>query len=267
MRFYPALDFTWTAPADPDRDDGLLADLDGRGITAIEERHAGLRAFFTSSADRDAALASLGARPGLVCAPIDVPADDWAARSQAALEPVTVGDVTVAPPWTVTPALAGAARHLVVIQPSMGFGTGHHASTRLCLGWLQRAAPAGAAVLDVGTGSGVLAIAAVKLGAAAVDAIDVDPDALASARENLRLNETGGCVTVGQPHGRPALPGGRHLRAPGRTRRPPGRERVPDARVARGHARAGGCRLGAGGRGGRSGLGRHPVRPAASPVR
>jgi ribosomal protein L11 methyltransferase len=84
------------------------------------------------------------------------------------------------------PAPAGDI--VVEIEPSRGFGTGHHQSTRLCLALLQSRELKGRTVLDVGTGSGVLAIAAARLGAAFVNAIDVDPEAVESARENIARN-------------------------------------------------------------------------------
>jgi len=110
---------------------------------------------------------------------------------------VHVGRLVVAPPWTIE-AAAAARENVIVIQPSMGFGTGHHATTRLCLRLLQDPPPFGASVLDIGTGSGVLAIAAAKLGAARVVAVDNDPDALISARQNVALNGVAGRITVQQ---------------------------------------------------------------------
>jgi ribosomal protein L11 methyltransferase len=187
-RAYPALDI------DGGNYDLLAASLDDFAPTAIEERGPVLRVFFGTRESRDAAQAALG-----VCVQttaVEVSDEDWARRSQEHLEPITIGRVTVVP--TPDTRLAGPVPTSVirlVIQPSMGFGTGHHATTRLCLVALQAIDLAGTTVLDVGTGSGILAIAAARLGAASAVGIDVDEDAIRSARDNLRLNPEAEHVT------------------------------------------------------------------------
>jgi ribosomal protein L11 methyltransferase len=218
-RLFPALDIPRASSPDDEALGGLLAALDDSGPIAVEERPDGFRIFFNSTVDRDRGLVAIRGREdaSAACA-VDVPDEDWAARSQAALGAVRIGRILVAPPWdpevrssrtpnltlaesahTTTDRSTGGGSQadlLIVIQPSMGFGTGHHPSTRLCLELLQQGPVAGRSVLDVGTGSGVLAIAAWKLGAARVVGIDVDADALASARENVELNDAAGRVDL-----------------------------------------------------------------------
>jgi ribosomal protein L11 methyltransferase len=200
-RHFPALDIPWPSSLDDEAPGELLAALDGSRPMAVEERPGGLRIFFNTAADRDLGLTAIRGWGGAAQArAVDVLDEDWAARSQAALGAVRVGRILVAPPWDPLVASIRAtestgagiqADRLIVIQPSMGFGTGHHASTRLCLELLQQGPMDSQSVLDVGTGSGVLAIAAWTLGAARVVGIDVDADALTSAQENLALNDAG----------------------------------------------------------------------------
>lgn len=112
-----------------------------------------------------------------------VPDIDWSQAWRERLEPVTVGAVTVAPPWLAEPDEA-----TVVIEPAQAFGTGHHETTAGCLAALQELDLAGRRVLDAGTGSGILAIAAARLGAAEVVGCDVDPVAVDAARANAAVN-------------------------------------------------------------------------------
>ena len=197
MKSYPALEIRG---ADTDR---LFAAIDDLSATAIEEREDSVRVFFSTAFARDRAQTILTS--DFDAAPLEVSDEDWARRSQADLQPVTVGRLTISPRLSASPQLApsvdieplapspGAqplapSPDVIVITPSMGFGTGHHATTRLCLAALQTLDLSHQSVLDVGTGSGVLAIAADRLGAARALGIDHDPDAVQAARENLALN-------------------------------------------------------------------------------
>jgi ribosomal protein L11 methyltransferase len=148
------------------------------------------RVFFTDAAGRALAMRGIGAAlPQLQLSSVDVPDEDWAARSQQALTAVTAGRYVVAPPWDIPEAAAGpAGRVLIVIEPSMGFGTGHHPTTRLCLRLLSGLDVSELRVLDIGTGSGVLAMAAALSGARDVVGIDIDRDAIDSATTSAAMN-------------------------------------------------------------------------------
>jgi ribosomal protein L11 methyltransferase len=214
MATWPALQITFREDSDlPDSVQAALLDFN---VTAIDEGEIGRtpavwRVYFGDAPTREDAARMLRAafdHDALALMSIDVEDEDWAARSQASLRAIQAGRIIVAPPWDIplpTSVPSGKPPSLferdggcvvIVIQPSMGFGTGHHQTTRLCLLALQRLDLNGASVIDVGTGSGVLAIAAKRLGARQVLGIDDDEHAIESARENLALN--GGVdVTLG----------------------------------------------------------------------
>jgi ribosomal protein L11 methyltransferase len=199
LRIYPALDVAWTRRHDDDDTGRAIALLTDYGLSVVEETSTGLRAFFSSEQDRDGAgRALIAAEPTTVVTPLAVADEGWAERSQAALKPIRVDRIVVRPPWADVPDVVSDAAIVLTIQPSMGFGTGHHQSTRLCLGCLQRLSLTGRSMLDVGTGSGVLAIAAFRLGASPIVGVDTDADALTSAAENLDLNHATSAVQLRQ---------------------------------------------------------------------
>jgi ribosomal protein L11 methyltransferase len=111
--------------------------------------------------------------------------EDWVRKSQAQFTPIEVGArLWIGPSWHQPPADRTALR----LDPGLAFGTGTHPTTRLVLNFLEKKIRGGEQVLDYGCGSGILAIAAAKLGAALVDGVDVDPQAVETAAANARTN-------------------------------------------------------------------------------
>src|SRR5690606_4088964 len=119
-----------------------------------------------------------------------VPDENWNARWEETIRPLAVGRFLIRPTWASTPP-EHADKVLLEIDPKMSFGTGYHESTRLVLRFLPALVRGGERVLDAGTGTGVLAIAALKLGGAAAVGFDVDPWAQVNAVENALLNGVG----------------------------------------------------------------------------
>ena len=149
---------------------------------------------FNDAGERDRAADAIHEQlPHLAIERVDLPDEDWAARSQQSLTAVRAGAFIIAPPWDI-PADPGDAT-VIVIEPSMGFGTGHHATTRMCLRLLSDIDVTDATVLDLGTGSGVLSMAAALRGARAVVGVDVDLDAIDSAETSARLNTLPDTIT------------------------------------------------------------------------
>ena len=197
-----------TVASSPESADGLTNFLWEQGALGVVEEEippqpAKLRAFFPETAsstalvnavrDYCASLRSLGLISTLADPEITPLLDEaWASAWQQSFPPRTIGErLLVLPPWEAGTAADG--RLALVIEPGRAFGTGHHGSTEGCLVLLERALGEhpGARVVDIGTGSGILAVAAVKLGAVGVLGIDIDPDATSAAQMNAERN---GCA-------------------------------------------------------------------------
>ncbi|QKS27762.1 MAG: Ribosomal protein L11 methyltransferase [Accumulibacter sp.] len=147
-------------------------------------------ALLRSDSDVRQVLLHCAAQAGLADPPPfsqeEVPEQDWVRLTQTQFEPIRVSQrLWIVPSWHAPPD-PGAI--VLVLDPGMAFGTGSHPTTRLCLEWLERSVRPGASLLDYGCGSGVLAIAAGRLGASEVVGVDIDPQAVAVARENAVAN-------------------------------------------------------------------------------
>jgi ribosomal protein L11 methyltransferase len=120
---------------------------------------------------------------------------DWAESWKANYRPIPVGErLVIVPAWLEAPP---GGRIPVRIDPGMAFGTGTHPTTRLCLELLETYVRPGQPVIDIGCGSGILSVAAIKLGASQAAAVDIDPQAIPAAAENAQANQVAAQITLG----------------------------------------------------------------------
>jgi ribosomal protein L11 methyltransferase len=147
-------------------------------------------ALFPPDADVAARLADGAAQIGVESIPahrlLQVADQDWVRLTQAQFTPIEVSQrLWIVPSWHACPDPSAIA---IILDPGLAFGTGSHPTTRLCLQWLDSAIRGGEMVLDYGCGSGILAIAALKLGARRALGVDIDRQAIVAATENAARN-------------------------------------------------------------------------------
>jgi ribosomal protein L11 methyltransferase len=171
-----------------------LAALFRLGSEGVHESGTDLVTHFPGDADGATIVAEVrAADPAAEVSTTLIPAVDWAEEWKKGVGAHDLGALSIVPPWL---ADGRDPSRTVVIEPEMAFGTGEHQTTRGVVRLLPDVIRAGDRVADLGAGSAVLAIAAAKLGAAHVTAIELDHDAIANAEENVTRNDVGGRVTV-----------------------------------------------------------------------
>lgn len=187
-------------------EDEVVTLLWERGTLGLEQLAAGentsvMIAYFPSDAV-DGLFGVVRAIPGARAEPANVKPVDWVAQFRAGFRAFDAGGFRILPAWEEGAASPGP--RTLVVDPGQAFGTGTHETTRLCLAALERlaASPGLGRVLDVGTGSGLLAIAAIRLGARGCVAVDNDVEAILSAARHARLNRVSTSLLVGDG-GRP----------------------------------------------------------------
>ncbi|MDX9699071.1 MAG: 50S ribosomal protein L11 methyltransferase [Rhodocyclaceae bacterium] len=165
--------------------------------------HSRVIALFDTDTDLASALATASAQAGLQAVPQftleEVAEQNWVQLTQSQFDPIHITDrLWIVPSWHDAPS---AEAINIVLDPGMAFGTGSHPTTRLCLQWLCEHLQAGASVLDYGCGSGILGIAAARLGATDVLGVDIDEKALEAAAYNASRNQ----VSLRLQHSRETL--------------------------------------------------------------
>ena len=172
--------------------DEAMAALFAAGAQGVQEVGSVLATSFPDEPGARAAVAAVMAVDPVATWNIEPTAPvDWSVAWRDHAKLVTLGSLVIAPPW-LSEGLDPA--RTIVIDPGMAFGTGDHASTRGAVMLLQEAMQPGVTVADLGSGSAVLSIAAAKLGASRVWAIEVDPEAQGNAEENVARNDATGVV-------------------------------------------------------------------------
>jgi ribosomal protein L11 methyltransferase len=174
--------------------ESALAALFAAGAQGVHEDGSALVTHFPPEADVEAiADAVRRADPGANVTVGRTPDTDWSEAWKHLLSVRTVGELRIAPPW-LSAGLDPA--RTIVVDPGMAFGTGDHPTTRGVVRLMQRLGMRDATVADLGAGSAVLSIAAAKLGARAVAAVELDPDAIGNANENVERNGVAHIVHV-----------------------------------------------------------------------
>lgn len=169
----------------------VLAFLSELPFDTFEEHEQALKAYLPSTeniAAVEAQMSELSARLGFAYTRELLPYQNWNEVWESNFQPIKVGSFCGLRA-AFHPSLEGVA-HEIIIDPEMAFGTGHHATTYMMIEQMEQAPIAGQRVLDYGCGTGVLAILAAKLGAAAVDAVDIEPGAYERTITNAHRNGT-----------------------------------------------------------------------------
>jgi ribosomal protein L11 methyltransferase len=161
----------------------------GEPLSALWKQSA-VTALFAEETEIDPILQEIEQTHGFICDHTEIIADtDWVRATQSQFDPIQISKrLWITPSWHELPDPQAVN---LILDPGLAFGTGSHPTTRLCLQWLDANPLSGKTILDYGCGSGILAIAAMKLGAHSAEGIDIDPQAMIASQQNAEQNNVG----------------------------------------------------------------------------